>query len=128
MSTKILIEGTTDAAWWRLTVTRDGAQTQETCHDFAHAHRLAAEIMGIAEPASRATDDTVNSLMTGGATPAQVIDALADQKAQMLKKIIELELIAPKRISHGGKAFIWHCPDELVPEQGAQLLETGVAR
>lgn len=114
MSTKILIEGTTEAAWWRLVIERDGATISETCFDFAHAHRRAAEIMGIAEPASRATDDTVNGLMTAGATPAQVIDALC----------VEIEILRQQRKGWIDERDRMHCR----ALEAEKLLEAGVAR
>jgi 2-C-methyl-D-erythritol 4-phosphate cytidylyltransferase len=42
--------------------------------------------------------------------------ALATANEALFARVMELEQIAPKKITAGGQTFIWHCPDELVPE------------
>lgn len=53
-------------------------------------------------------------MLRAGATHEQIIDALAEEKSAMYKRIVELELIAPKRFGD----LIWQCPVELIPESG----------
>lgn len=46
----------------------------------------------------------------------ELCNVLAARNERQTKRIIELESIAPKKITVGGKQFIWHCPDELIPD------------
>lgn len=33
------------------------------------------------------------------------------------KKVADLQGIAPRRMRHGDTVWIWHCPDNLIPEE-----------
>jgi hypothetical protein len=67
------------------------------------------------EEAAR-TDATVQRLLEAGAKPYDIVNALVREKKAMLKRILELDSIAPRRIATpDGKIFIYRCPDEFVP-------------
>jgi hypothetical protein len=36
---------------------------------------------------------------------------------ELRKKVAELHAIAPRRMRHGDTVWIWHCPDNLIPEE-----------
>ncbi len=40
---------------------------------------------------------------------------LCNEKNIMLQRIMELELLCPKKITHEGKTYRWDCPTELLP-------------
>lgn len=61
-------------------------------------------------------DSTVHQLVRRGVPPEGVIVALCEQKERMMKRIVELESIAPRKIKRDGKTYVWHCPNELIPE------------
>ncbi len=61
-------------------------------------------------------DATVARMLREGAGAEAIIGQLAADKEQYLKRIIELERIAPRKILlPDGRVLIWTCPDELVP-------------
>lgn len=61
-------------------------------------------------------DSTVQRMVTTGHHPWAIIHELVREKQAMLKRILELDSIAPRRIATpDGKIFIYRCPDELVP-------------
>lgn len=55
-------------------------------------------------------------LMTGGDAERCVV-ALVEQKRALLKRVMELEAIAPRKIRVGEDTFIYRCPDHFVPER-----------
>lgn len=62
----------------------------------------------------------VHEAVRTGMSYGDLVVAMANEREWMLKRILELESIAPKKIRLGdGKFAIWHCPDELIPESGA---------
>jgi hypothetical protein len=62
------------------------------------------------------TDPTVHRMASQGCSREQVIQALVDEKRAMVKRVLELEQIAPKKYQMpDGKVMVWHCPDELIP-------------
>lgn len=52
-------------------------------------------------------------------TPPAIILALANELERLRNEVMELQAIAPKKISHGGKTYVWHCPDDMIPETKA---------
>jgi hypothetical protein len=61
-------------------------------------------------------DPTVYNLLNSGGTARECIVALANEKAELIKKIVDLEMIVPKKYKlPDGKIVIWHCPDDLIP-------------
>lgn len=63
------------------------------------------------------TDATVNKMLKYGATKEDVIVELVAQRDKMMARVMELELIAPKKIrSPDGRTWIYRCPDHLIPE------------
>lgn len=59
---------------------------------------------------------TVHALSRRGASLESIIVALHLQITDLQKEVFQLQSIAPKRINVGGKSYIYHCPDHLVPE------------
>lgn len=52
-----------------------------------------------------------------GVPADEVILALVDQNEMLVARVIELEMIAPKKVRDmGGKTWIYRCPDSLVPD------------
>jgi hypothetical protein len=51
------------------------------------------------------------AIASGEASPESVIVELANQKNELLRNVIKLEAIAPKRFGN----LVWHCPDDLIP-------------
>jgi hypothetical protein len=63
------------------------------------------------------SDPIVHQILGNGGNLEGCICALSDQNAQLVRRIIELESIAPKKIkTPDGQVMVWHCPDNLVPE------------
>lgn len=61
-------------------------------------------------------DPYVNSIVKQGGTLEMCVVELANQKRELLRRIIELEAIAPKAYRHtDGSVIVWRCPDELIP-------------
>lgn len=60
----------------------------------------------------------VAGICASGGTAEDCAVALAEINDDLMKRIIELEAIAPRRISlPDGKALAWHCPDGFIPFQ-----------
>lgn len=65
----------------------------------------------------RQNDPTVNKMSRHGHGHIEIIVVLAQEKQQLLQKLIELSTIAPRKIKlPNGDVMIWHCPDKFVPE------------
>lgn len=61
-------------------------------------------------------DLTVYRMIREGWPHKAIIGQLAIEKRERLKRIMELESIAPKKIrTRDGREFVHHCPNELVP-------------
>lgn len=64
----------------------------------------------------RAGDPVVHRILRAGGTVGDCVVALANQKERLVARVMELELIAPKKIRADGQVWIYRCPDHLVPE------------
>ena len=63
-------------------------------------------------------DATVHRMHRDGHTAEEVIVQLAKEKADLFKRIAELELIAPRKIRKpDGTVLVYRAPHHLVPEQ-----------
>jgi hypothetical protein len=63
-------------------------------------------------------DVTVGLIIESGGSIEDVVVALVNEKERMFQRILELELIAPKKISSpDGRVLVWHCPDDLIPTE-----------
>ena len=64
------------------------------------------------------TDATVHRMIQNGESSLEaVIAQLVDDKKALEKRLMELEMIAPRKIRlPDGRVMIYSCPDELVPE------------
>lgn len=51
-----------------------------------------------------------------GGSMADCVVALANDRQRLIGRIMELEAIAPKRIRTPDGVYVWHCPNELIPE------------
>lgn len=58
----------------------------------------------------------MHKIMREGGTSEDCALALANENAQLYKRIMELEAIAPRKIAlPDGRIYLYRCPDELVP-------------
>jgi hypothetical protein len=65
---------------------------------------------------ARYSDATVNAMLRGNACHTEIIAVLAREKADLIKRIVELELIAPKKITMpDGSVMVYHAPAHLMP-------------
>lgn len=63
------------------------------------------------------TDYTVYSSLCANAEKDLIILALVREKKKLLDRINELLSICPRKISNGKLTYVWHCPDDLIPEE-----------
>jgi len=64
---------------------------------------------------ARQRNSIVHAVLESGGDRTDCVVALVKQNEIMLKRIIELEGIAPRKMRIGEQIYIWHCPDEMVP-------------
>lgn len=65
---------------------------------------------------ARLTDATVNKGMKYGATKEEIITQLVREKNALMKQLVSLEMIAPKRYRKpDGSEWVYHCPNHLIP-------------
>ena len=66
---------------------------------------------------ARLNDQTVNVMLQRNEHWTDIVAQLSKEKAEAQNRVIELEMIAPRKITlpDGAVAF-WHCPNEFVPE------------
>lgn len=55
------------------------------------------------------------SLAKNGASMEEIIVTLCHMNEVHLRDINELHSYAPKKITFEGRSYIWHCPDNLIP-------------
>lgn len=61
-------------------------------------------------------DALLREILYRGGTLEDCIVAMAKQKADLIEKIAELELICPRKIGlPDGRVFIYRCPDDNIP-------------
>jgi hypothetical protein len=66
--------------------------------------------------AAKHTDATVRRILAAAGTEADCVVALVNEKEALVKRLMELESIAPRKIKlPNGTVMIWRCPDHLVP-------------
>lgn len=77
-----------------------------------------ASVSGYASYSDVYLDEAVvASVLRRGGNAEDCVVALANMKAQLLARVMELEAIAPKKIkTPDGKVYVWHCPTDLIPE------------
>lgn len=62
-------------------------------------------------------DPTVHAILKRGGTLAECVVALFRQKEELVDEVMRLKSIAPKKVTApDGTTYVYHCPDELVPE------------
>ncbi len=59
----------------------------------------------------------VGSALDDALTHEKCIVELVKQKRALLKKVVDLDSIAPRRLKIGDRTYIWHCPDDMVPDR-----------
>lgn len=63
-------------------------------------------------------DVTVSRMMQNNESLSHIVGVLAREKEDYLKRIMELESIAPRKITMpDGKVMVWRCPDDLILEK-----------
>lgn len=69
----------------------------------------------------RLNDPCVYNIMRQGGTVEQCVVALANQKEELFRQLIEAQSISPKKYKlPDGRVMIWRCPDDLVPLTGGE--------
>lgn len=59
----------------------------------------------------------VNAALRRGITMDALAIALVEQNEMLVARVMELELIAPKKVQGSdGRVWIYRCPDALVPD------------
>ncbi len=66
------------------------------------------------------TNTTVHQAAAHGFPMERCIIALCAHIREMQARITELEACAPKVVIQSGQKFVWHCPDNLIPESQIQ--------
>ena len=62
------------------------------------------------------TDVVVHSMLRRGCSLEDIIVMLCKERDVILKRTLELEQIAPRKIVlPDGTVYIWRCPDSMVP-------------
>ena len=65
---------------------------------------------------ARLTDATVNKGMRYGSTKEEIITQLVREKNALIKQVVSLEMIIPKRyIKPDGTEWVYRCPNHLIP-------------
>ena len=60
-------------------------------------------------------DPTVNAMLRGNRCHTEIIGVMAQEKRQLFARVMELELIAPKKVTlSDGRVMIYRCPDHLL--------------
>ena len=63
-------------------------------------------------------DPVVKAGVRAGLSKDEIIVALVNRHKAMMKNFTKLRSIAPMRVKlEDGRTFIWHCPDEFIPEE-----------
>lgn len=65
---------------------------------------------------AREHSSIVNAVLNSGGSTEDCVVALLKQNAELIKRLLYLEGIAPKKIRIGDQVVVWHCPDEFIPE------------
>ena len=66
---------------------------------------------------AQSNDATVNAMLRRNACHTEIIATLALEKADFIKRIVELEMITPRKIRMpDGSVMIYRVPDNLIPE------------
>ena len=59
----------------------------------------------------------VNAILKSGGSTEDCVVALLKQNAELIKRLLYLEGIAPRKIRIGDQVVVWHCPDEFILEE-----------
>ena len=71
---------------------------------------------------ARTDSPIVAAALNAGLSPLAAIQPLVDLTDRMVRRVIELERIAPRAIvGPDGRKLIWRCPDEFVPTNEVKL-------
>jgi len=61
-------------------------------------------------------DEFVRRMFQSGASFEATLVAIAVERERLVKRILELESIAPRKIQMpNGEVFVWRCPDSMIP-------------
>ena len=67
---------------------------------------------------ARYNDATVNAMLRNNCCHTEIIAALVREKVDLVKRIMELELIAPKKITMpDGSVVVYRAPAHLLPDE-----------
>jgi len=58
----------------------------------------------------------VDSIMKMGGCKDDCIIALHNQNQELIKQVMELTQLCPRKMKVGNKILIWRCPEDLIPQ------------
>jgi hypothetical protein len=64
---------------------------------------------------ARLNDPIIHNGMEAGWDYEEIIVKMFERQEAMMAKLMELEMIAPRRIRVGGLDMVYHTPDHLIP-------------
>lgn len=65
---------------------------------------------------TRRNNAIIRNGMQSGASMERIAFALAKSNDELMRRVLHLESIAPRRIRlPSGKEYVWRCPDDLIP-------------
>jgi hypothetical protein len=65
----------------------------------------------------RLSDATVYAVLRSGGSIHECVVALANEKEELIKKVMSLELIAPKKLRFpDGSILIYRAPESVIPD------------
>jgi hypothetical protein len=62
------------------------------------------------------TDSTVHWMTREGYSQETIICQLVKEKEGLWKRVAELELLAPRKVTINGETFVYRAPAHLIPE------------
>lgn len=64
----------------------------------------------------RYTNAVVRRILDAGGTVEDCVIGLDEYASLLMEHLRKLENIRPRKIRTSKGVFVWHCPDELIPE------------
>jgi hypothetical protein len=51
-----------------------------------------------------------------GKAAQDMVPMLVKERERLIKEIMKLQAICPRKIAIEGTVYVWHCPSDLIPE------------
>ena len=65
---------------------------------------------------SMSDNPIVSAIGRAGGSKNDCIMALHDKNQELIKQVMELQGICPRKVKIGDKILIWRCPEDLIPQ------------